>query len=75
MSNDVIYEEVIENPYGFIYITTNMCDGKRYLGQKKFDNEWQNYLGSGTVFKRAVKNMEKKILLETLLILLILIMN
>lgn len=60
MSNDVIYEEVIENPYGFIYITTNMCDGKRYLGQKKFDNEWQNYLGSGTVFKRAVKKYGKE---------------
>ena len=60
MSNDVIYEEVIKDPYGFIYITTNMCDGKRYLGQKRFDDEWQNYLGSGTVFKRAIKKYGKE---------------
>ncbi|WP_373854704.1 hypothetical protein [Clostridium arbusti] len=27
----------IENPYGFIYITTNMVNGKKYIGQKMFD--------------------------------------
>ena len=26
------------NPYGFIYLTTNYINGKRYIGQKKFDN-------------------------------------
>lgn len=49
----------IRNPYGFIYITTNIIDGKRYIGQRKFDSKghtaWQNYLGSGTHLKRAVK--------------------
>lgn len=59
MSNDVIYEEVIKDPYGFIYITTNMCDGKKYLGQKKFDDKWENYLGSGKVFKKAIKKYGK----------------
>lgn len=29
-------EKVIEEPYGFIYITTNMVNGMKYLGQKKF---------------------------------------
>lgn len=47
-------EKVINNPYGFIYITTNMVNGKKYLGQKKFNKGWETYLGSGTYFNRAV---------------------
>lgn len=47
----------ITNPYGFIYITTNMVNGRKYIGQKKFDNKgaWKTYLGSGTSLKQAVK--------------------
>lgn len=43
-------------PYGFIYITTNLINGKRYIGQKKFsdDKKWVKYLGSGTSLKRAI---------------------
>ena len=41
--------------YGFIYITTNMINGKKYLGQKKFDCRWKSYLGSGKAFKKAVQ--------------------
>lgn len=50
-------EKVIDNPYGFIYITTNMVNGMRYLGQKKFDefNDWKHYLGSGTIIQHAIK--------------------
>lgn len=51
---DVI-ERIIIDPYGFIYITTNLINGKRYLGQRVFTKGWQNYLGSGTAFKRALK--------------------
>ena len=51
---DVIKREIID-PYGFIYITTNLVNGKRYLGQRTFTQGWQNYLGSGTAFKRALK--------------------
>ena len=54
MSNDIINEVVIEEPYGFIYITTNMCNGKRYLGRKKFSEDWEYYLGSGAIFKKAI---------------------
>lgn len=60
MSNDIIHEEVIKDPYGFIYITTNMINGMRYLGRHKFDKKWKEYLGSGTVFKRAVEKYGKE---------------
>ena len=59
MGND---EKIINEPYGFIYITTNMVNGKRYLGQKSFDewNKWKTYLGSGKVFKNALKAYGKE---------------
>ena len=53
-TDGIIYRE-IRDPYGFIYITTNLVDGKRYLGQKTFDRKWKNYLGSGKAFKNALK--------------------
>lgn len=55
IDENVIYTEIRE-PYGFIYITTNLINGKRYLGQKEFvQKNWKSYLGSGTAFKKAVK--------------------
>lgn len=53
---NVIHKE-INDPYGFVYITTNLVNGKRYLGQKGFNNkpEWANYIGSGVAFLNAVK--------------------
>lgn len=45
----------ITDPYGFIYITTNWIDGKKYIGQKKFDNYWKGYLGSGKHLREATK--------------------
>jgi group I intron endonuclease len=50
-------EKIINEPYGFIYITTNMVNGEKYLGQKSFDewNKWKTYLGSGKAFKNALK--------------------
>jgi len=48
------------NPYGFIYITTNMINGTRYIGQKIFNDKWTNYLGSGQYLKRAIKKYGKE---------------
>lgn len=46
--------------YGYIYETTNLVNGKKYIGQhksNKFDN-W--YLGSGVILKKAIKKYGKE---------------
>lgn len=46
--------------YGYIYKTTNLINGKIYIGQhkaKKFDGK--NYLGSGQIFMRALEKYGK----------------
>ena len=60
--------EVI-NPYGFIYVITNMINGKRYIGQKKFDNasRWVSYMGGGKHLRVAqekygVENFKRDII-------------
>lgn len=53
-------ERIINEPYGFIYITTNMVNGKKYLGQKKFARGWKTYLGSGTKFREEIKRFGKE---------------
>lgn len=57
--------------YGFIYITTNHVNGKKYIGQKKYDNKgkWKDYLGSGKHLKNAInkygrENFSKEIIEE-----------
>ena len=57
--DDEKYVEIRE-PYGFIYITTNIVNGKRYLGQKTFDRKWKDYIGSGIAFNAAVKKYGKE---------------
>lgn len=52
--------------YGFIYMTTNLVNGMKYIGQHKGDGT-DNYLGSGDRLVMAVKkygreNFERKIL-------------
>lgn len=50
----------LRDPYGFIYITTNNINGKKYIGQRKFIKGWQNYLGSGIAFKNAINKYGKE---------------
>lgn len=49
------------DPYGFIYITTNLVNGKRYIGRKTFDDKrrWVGYIGSGSCFQKAIKKFGK----------------
>ena len=56
----MIIERVINNPYGFIYITTNLINGKRYVGQRKFSSGWASYLGSGKKLRNAIKKYGRK---------------
>lgn len=42
--------------YGFIYITTNIKNGKQYIGQTYYRDKMDpNYFGSGKAIKRAIK--------------------
>lgn len=52
----------VKDPYGFVYITTNLINGKRYIGAKKFDKRgsWKNYLGRGVILENALKKYSKK---------------
>lgn len=51
----------IYEPYGFLYITTNLINGKKYVGAKIFDkrNSWKHYLGSGRAFLKAIEKYGK----------------
>lgn len=43
------------NMYGYVYKTTNLTNGKIYVGQKKSNNFIPTYFGSGTLIKRAIE--------------------
>ena len=45
--------------YGFVYITTNMINGKKYIGKRKYSTGWEKYLGSGKYLKNALKKYGK----------------
>lgn len=51
----MIVDKEIINPYGFIYITTNLLNGKKYIGKRRFSGNWKSYLGSGIHLKEAIK--------------------
>lgn len=41
--------------FGFIYITTNTVNGKRYVGRCRYSRRrWKDYLGSGAALKRDI---------------------
>lgn len=53
-------------PIGYIYLTTCLANGKIYVGRHELNGD-KNYIGSGELFKRAVKkygkeNFKRKIL-------------
>lgn len=48
-----------QSPFGFIYITTNLVDWKRYVGQRRFFGNWAGYMGSGIHLKRAIAKYGK----------------
>lgn len=53
--------------YGFVYVTINKINNRKYVGRRKYSAGWQNYLGSGMVLKTAIdkygeSNFERVIL-------------
>lgn len=47
--------------YGIVYITTNLINGKRYVGKHKTNNtNFDNYLGSGKLISHSIKKHGKE---------------
>lgn len=46
--------------YGFIYITTNILTGRKYIGMKKYCKGWETYLGSSKWLLKDIKLYGKK---------------
>lgn len=53
-------KSVQNNYYGFIYITTNNINGKKYIGQKKYYGNYETYIGSGIALKNAINKYGKE---------------
>ncbi len=47
-------------PYGYIYITTNLINGKQYLGQHRSQVYDPLYKGSGKILKNAINKYGKE---------------
>ena len=57
----------MEGKFGYIYLTTNLINGKIYIGKRQKSTFDQNYYGSGTVLEQALikygkENFKREIL-------------
>lgn len=47
--------------YGYIYLTTNLINNKKYIGQHKATKFSESYKGSGSFITKAFKKYGNKI--------------
>lgn len=50
----------MQKSFNFVYLTTNLINGKQYIGDHTTDNIDDGYLGSGKYFLRALKHFQKE---------------
>lgn len=53
--------------YHIVYLTTNLVNGKMYVGKQSTFNPYDNYIGSGHNIKRAIKKYGKDNFKKTIL--------
>lgn len=46
--------------YGYVYKTTNIINGKMYIGQHKSEKFDESYKGSGVILTKALEKYGKK---------------
>lgn len=64
-----LYRKPIVHPYGYIYRTTNLVSGKKYIGKHHREEPTvdYNYLGSGLLIEKAInKHGKENFVLEVL---------
>lgn len=53
---------------GYIYLTTCLVNGKKYVGQSINQRDINTYLGSGISFKNSLKKYGKNMFIKTILV-------
>lgn len=54
-----VMEPNVKNPFGYIYITTNLVNSKRYIGKHTHSSFDKKYYGSGVALNNAINKYGK----------------